>query len=248
MPDGKPPSSPNDLSQGECALVTGAAGGIGSAVVERFLKRGLKVGSMVLPGQEAPGGLELPTEATDEAQVNRAAQRCAEELGPARWVVHTVGITGNGPFADVALDEWNRVVDVNLTSTFLLARAVYPHLKRTLGALVLYSSTNAINGGNALSGPAYTAAKAGIIGVTRYLAREWADDGIRVNCIAPGPIDTPMLDRLGPQRRAELAKRAPLGRLGTAEECAALTDFLCSEEAGHITGTVNNLSGGLVLD
>ena len=232
----------------ECALVSGAAGGIGSAVVERFVKRGASVGAMVLPGQEAPGGLALPAEATDEAQVAKAVERCAEELGAPRWVVHTVGITGEGPFADVALDDWNRVVDVNLTSTFLLARAVYPHLRQTRGAMVLYSSTNAINGGNALSGPAYTAAKAGIIGVARYLAREWAEDGIRVNCIAPGPIDTPMLDRLGPERRALLAERAPLGRLGTAEECAAMTDFLCSDAAGHMTGTITNISGGLLLD
>ena len=236
------------MRSGECALVTGAAGGIGSAVVRRFVGRGLKVGAMVLPGQEAEAGLVLPAEATDEAQVNNAVARCAEELGAPRWVVHTVGITGEGPLAEVALEDWNRVVDVNLTSTFLLARAVYPHLRRTQGALVLYSSTNAINGGNELSGPAYTAAKAGIIGVTRYLAREWAEYGIRVNCIAPGPIDTPMLDRLGPERRAALGKRAPLGRLGTAEECAALTDFLCSENADHMTGTVNNISGGLLLD
>ena len=203
---------------------------------------------MVLPGQQAPAGLLLPAEATDEEQVSRAVAQCAEKLGPPRWVVHTVGITGKGPFVDVSLDDWNHVMDVNLTSAFLLARAVYPFLKQTRGALLMYSSTNAINGGNELSGPAYTAAKAGIIGMVRYLAREWAEDGIRVNCIAPGPIDTPMLDRLGPERRASLAKRAPLGRLGTAEECAALTDFLCSEAAGHMTGTVTNLSGGLVLD
>ena len=203
---------------------------------------------MVLPGQQAPAGLLLPAEATDEEQVSRAVAQCAEELGPPRWVVHTVGITGKGPFVDVSLDDWNHVMDVNLTSTFLLARAAYPFLKQTRGALLMYSSTNAINGGNELSGPAYTAAKAGIIGIVRYLAREWAGDGIRVNCIAPGPIDTPMLDRLGPDRRAFLARRAPLGRLGTAEECAALTDFLCSGAAGHMTGTVTNLSGGLVLD
>ncbi len=232
----------------ECALVTGAAGGIGSAVVERFTERGLAVGAMVLPGQEAGTGLSLPAEATDEEQVKRAVAQCAEELGPPRWVVHTVGITGKGPFVDVSLADWQQIVDVNLTSTFLLARAVYPHLKQTRGAMVLYSSTNAINGGNELSGPAYTAAKAGIIGVVRYLSREWAEDGIRVNCIAPGPIDTPMLDRLGPERRELLAKRAPLGRLGTAAECAGLTDFLCSDAAEHMTGTITNLSGGLLLD
>lgn len=232
----------------ECALVTGAAGGIGSAVVERFVQRDLAVGSMVLPGQKAPGGLSLPTEATDEEQVAQAVARCVEELGPPRWVVHTVGITGEGPLVDVSLEDWQQIVDVNLTSTFLLARAVYPHLKKTRGAMVLYSSTNAINGGNELSGPAYTAAKAGIIGVVRYLAREWAEYGIRVNCIAPGPIDTPMLDRLGPQRREFLAKRAPLGRLGTAGECASLTNFLCSKAADHMTGTVTNLSGGLLID
>ena len=177
-----------------------------------------------------------------------AVAKCAGELGPPRWVVHTVGITGEGPFVDVSLEDWNRVVDVNLTSTFLLARAVHPYLRQTRGAMLLYSSTNAINGGNELSGPAYTAAKAGIIGIVRYLAREWAKDGIRVNAIAPGPIDTPMLDRLGPERRAFLAERAPLGRLGTAEECAAMTDFLCSDAAGHITGTIANISGGLLLD
>ncbi len=236
------------MSSGECALVTGAAGGIGSAVVERFARRGLDVGAMVLPGQEAPDGLALPADATDEAQVNEAVARCARELGPPRWVVHTVGLVGKGPFSDVTLGEWRRVVDANLTSTYLLARAVHPHLKRTRGALVLYSSTNAINGGNELSGPAYTAAKAGIIGVVRYLAREWAEDGIRVNCIAPGPVDTPMLDRLGPERRAHLAKRTPLGRLGTAGECAALTDFLCSGNGDHLTGTITNFSGGLLLD
>ena len=235
-------------NKSECALVTGAAGGIGSAVVERFINRGLQVGAMVLPGQEAPGGLTLPAEATDEEQVAQAVARCVEELGPPRWVVHTVGITGKGPLLDVSLTDWEQVVDVNLTSTFLLARAVHPYLKQTRGAMLMYSSTNAINGGNELSGPAYTAAKAGIIGIVRYLAREWADDGIRVNCIAPGPIDTPMLDRLGPERRAYLAERAPLGRLGTAEECAGLTNFLCSDAAGHMTGTITNLSGGLVLD
>ena len=232
----------------ECALVTGAAGGIGSAVVERFIQRGLAVGAMVLPGQQAPAGLTLAAEATNEEHVEQAVAQCAEELGPPRWVVHTVGITGKGPLAEVPLDAWEEVVNVNLTSTFLLARAVYPYLKQTRGAIVAYSSTNAINGGNELSGPAYTAAKAGIIGLVRYLAREWAGDGIRVNCIAPGPIDTPMLDRLGPDRRAELAERAPLGRLGTAAECAGLTDFLCSDAAGHMTGTITNLSGGLVLD
>ena len=236
------------MSAAECALVTGAAGGIGSAVVERFIRRGLAVGAMILPGQEAPAGLALPAEATDETQVAEAVARCAEELGPPRWVVHTVGITGKGPLVKVSLDDWRQVVDANLTSTFLLARAVYPWLKKTRGAMLMYSSTNAINGGNELSGPAYTAAKAGIIGVVRYLAREWAEDGIRVNCIAPGPIDTPMLDRLGPERRAQLARRSPLGRLGTAEECADLTDFLCSDAAAHMTGTVTNLSGGLVLD
>ena len=232
----------------ECALVTGAAGGIGSAIVERFIQRGLAVGAMVLPGQQAPAGLTLPAEATDEEQVKQAVAQCAEELGLPRWVVHTVGITGKGPLAEVPLDAWEDVVNVNLTSTFLLARAVHPYLKQTRGAMVMYSSTNAINGGNELSGPAYTAAKAGIIGLVRYLAREWASDGIRVNCIAPGPIDTPMLDRLGPERRADLAKKAPLGRLGTAAECAGLTDFLCSDAAGHMTGTITNLSGGLVLD
>ena len=111
------------------------------------------------------------------------------------------------------------------------------------------SSTNGLNGGTALSGPAYAVAKAGIINLTRYLAREWASDGIRVNCLAPGPIDTPMVtQRFSSDVIEKLRRSVPLQRLGTADEIAHAIDYLTSERAGFVTGTVMNLSGGVVLD
>lgn len=141
------------------------------------------------------------------------------------------------------------MLDVNLTSAFLVVRATH-HLLGASGSgrLLLVSSTNGINGGSTLSGPAYAAAKAGVINLSRYLAREWSGDGIRVNCVAPGPVDTPMLARLDAATIDGLVAATPLGRLATAGDVAAVIRHLCSGAAGFLTGTVHNVSGGLLLD
>jgi NAD(P)-dependent dehydrogenase (short-subunit alcohol dehydrogenase family) len=111
------------------------------------------------------------------------------------------------------------------------------------------ASTNGLNGGTALSGPAYAVAKAGIVNLTRYLAREWARDGIRVNCLAPGPIETPMVtDRFDAETIEALIRSVPLRRLGQPDDIAHAIDYLTSARAGFVTGTVMNLSGGLVFD
>ena len=112
--------------------------------------------------------------------------------------------------------------------------------------MVLLGSSNGISGGSALSGAAYAVAKAGVHNLTRYLAKEWAADGIRVNALAPGPIDTAMVARLDGATRSVLRRDVPLGRFGTADEVAAHVLFLCSRHAAWQTGTVTNLSGGLV--
>lgn len=228
------------------AWVTGAAGGIGRAVVAALAADGWTVEAtdLVVPADPSPSARWSSLDSTDEASV----ARFAAGLPACGAVVHLAGRTGRGPLTEVTSAEWRALLEVNLTSAFLVARAAAPLLASARGCLVLCASSNGINGGSALSGPAYAVAKAGIINLTRYLAREWARAGVRVNCVAPGPIDTPMLDRLGEDVRQSLARAVPLGRVGRAEEVAASVRFLCSPDAGFLTGTVHNVSGGLVLD
>jgi NAD(P)-dependent dehydrogenase (short-subunit alcohol dehydrogenase family) len=232
------------------AWVTGAAGGIGRAVVDALREAGLRVlATDLLPPQvtAVPGVEWLPLDVTDETAVAGFA-RTLERAGPCAAVIHLAGRAGRGPLTAISSQEWRELLEVNLTSAFLVARAAHPALRAGRGSLLLCASSNGLNGGSALSGPAYAVAKAGIINLTRYLAREWAADGVRVNCIAPGPIDTPMLERLDDGVRAGLAAATLVGRVGRPEDVAATIRFLCSDQASFITGTVHNLSGGLVLD
>jgi NAD(P)-dependent dehydrogenase (short-subunit alcohol dehydrogenase family) len=237
--------------EGRVAWVTGAAGGIGRATVARLARAGYHVeASDLLPAPETrlAGVRWSRLDVTDEAAVNAAAADLRDRLGRLDAVVHLAGRTGRGPLVSMSLAEWNEGLEVNLTTAFLVARAAFPLLKVARGTLVLVSSTNGLNGGSALSGPAYAAAKAAVLNLTRYLAREWAPDGVRTNCVAPGPVDTPMLARLGRATADRLAAATPLGRLATADDVAATIEHLCSEAAAFLTGTVHNVSGGLELD
>jgi NAD(P)-dependent dehydrogenase (short-subunit alcohol dehydrogenase family) len=172
-----------------------------------------------------------------------------ETHGRLDHVVHLAGAAGSGPIDSVSRAEWQRLIDVNLTSAFLLAKAVHTALAATRGTLTLTSSTNGINGGSGLSGPAYAVAKAGIINLTRYLAKEWAGEGIRVNCLAPGPITTPMVTgRFTPDVLEKLRTAVPLGELGEPAHVAHAIDYLTSSAAAFVTGTVMNISGGMLLD
>lgn len=235
------------------ALVTGAAGGIGRAAVQVLLRDGFAVFATDRALASLPCAFDAAFDAfsadvTDEAQVTAAIVACRKRFGGLDAVVHLAGASGKGPLSDVSLAEWRELIEVNLTSAFLVARAAGPLLKERQGALLLTASTNALNGGSALSGPAYAVAKAGIINLSRYLAKEWAPDRVRVNCIAPGPVDTPMLQRLPADVRTSLDRLVPLGRAATAAEVAEIIAFLCSPRAAYLTGTVMNVSGGLVLD
>jgi 3-oxoacyl-[acyl-carrier protein] reductase len=235
------------------ALVTGAAGGIGRATVAALMRDGFAVAAVDLALADLPCAFDALFEAvsadvTDEAAVTRAVARCVERFGGLDCVVHLAGAVGRGPLVDVTAEEWRRLLDVNLTSAFLVAKSAYAQLRHRRGVLVLTSSTNARNGGSALSGPAYAVAKAGILNLARYLAKEWGGDGIRVNCVAPGPVDTQMLSRLPGETREALRQAIPLGRVASADDVASSIAFLCSPQAAYLTGVALNVSGGLVLD
>jgi 3-oxoacyl-[acyl-carrier protein] reductase len=235
------------------AFVTGAAGGIGRAAVAALRARRMRVFGTDLALAEIPCGepdfLTASLDVTDERAVLQSVARARAEFGRIDHVVHLAGRAGAGPVTAVSRADWDALLAVNLTSAFLLAKAAFEPLRASRGSLTLMSSSNGRNGGTILSGPAYAVAKAGIINLTRYLAREWAGDGIRVNCLAPGPIETPMvMDRFAPDVIEKLRSSVPLQRLGTAADVAHAIDYLTSERAGFVTGTVMNLSGGVVLD
>ena len=237
-------------------LVTGAAGGLGRAVVARLRECGHRVWATDLALAEIPCAAPMSVsslDVTDAAAVQECVARIEGEWGRLDHVVHLAGRAGRGPLDDVTLDDWNALLAVNLTSAFVLAKAAHRALARSKGTLTLTSSTNGLNGGSALSGPAYAVAKAGIVNLVRYLAKEWAGEGIRVNCIAPGPIATPMVTgRFQGEALAALERSVPLaredGRIGTPNHFAHAVEYLLSPAAAFVTGTVMNLSGGVVLD
>jgi 3-oxoacyl-[acyl-carrier protein] reductase len=241
---------PNSASA--VAFVTGAAGGIGRVVVSRLRARGMRVFASDLALADLPcadGGFAATSlDVTREADVVAAVARCHASFGRVDHVVHLAGKAGRGPLEAVSFAEWRELLAVNLDSAFLLAQAAREFLVASRGTLTLMASTNGINGGSELSGPAYAVAKAGVINLMRYLAKEWAPQGVRVNCLAPGPIETPMLARFDVSVRARLVASVPLQRFGTPEEIATAVDYLTSDAAGFTTGTVMNISGGVVLD
>lgn len=232
--------------QGRVALVAGAAGGIGLETVELLRRCGARV--VAFDQALAPGDVSVQGDATQEADLARAVRHALDGFGRLDWVVNAVGTVGQGPLRATSPEDWRRLLAINLDSAFLLARVAQDALVKSRGALVLISSTNGRNGGGSLSGPAYAVAKAGVLNLSRYLAREWATDGVRVNCIAPGPVDTPMLDRLGPDVLRDLKNSVPLGHFAQPQEVASAVAYLCSAHAVSMTGTCLNISGGLLLD
>jgi NAD(P)-dependent dehydrogenase (short-subunit alcohol dehydrogenase family) len=235
------------------AFITGAAGGLGRAAVAALRERGMRIYATdlalaALPCGD-PGFVAASLDVASEAAVGEQVELALREFGRVDHVVHLAGCAGQGPIDRVSSAEWHRLLEVNLNSAFYLAKAAHSALAATRGSLILTSSTNALNGGSALSGPAYAVAKAGLVNLMRYLAKEWGPEGIRVNCLAPGPIETPMVTgRFPPEVLASLQASVPLRRLGQPLHVAHAIAYLTSPDAAFVTGTVQNVSGGLVLD
>lgn len=211
-------------------LVTGGDGGIGKACVGWLEERGYEV--LVLDrarGHDACDGETVRT------LINGA---------PLSAVIHGAGSVGSGGILEGTVDEWRRVLDDNLVSAMVVLQAAIPQLVDG-ASVVLFSSVNGRHGGNRLSGPAYAAAKAGIIGLTRNAAKELAERRIRVNALAPGPVETPMLDRLTAQELEGLRRGMPLGSITSADEIAATVGWLLSDAARSVTGAVIDINGGM---
>jgi len=231
-------------------LVTGGNRGIGLACALAFAADGHRVA--VTCRSEAPaelvdaGILAVPCDVTDSATVDAAFATIEEELGPVEVLVANAGITRDGLVLRMSDGDFTDVLDANLTGAFRVARrAVRGMMKARWGRIILVSS---IAGRIGQTGQAnYAASKAGLVGLGRSLAKEFASRNVTVNVVAPGPILTDMLAALPEEQQADYAEAVPLGRLGQAGEVAAAVTFLASDGAAYVTGAVLPVDGGLFM-
>jgi len=237
---------------GRVAIVTGGAGGIGLAVGRRLAAAGAKVvlvdlrRDAVSAAAESlgPGATGVQADVGSAADVEGLVARTLEREGRIDILINNAGIMGrHAPLWELSVDEWNHVLAVDLTSVFLVSRAIVPHMRaRHSGAIVSVASIAGKEGTPNLI--PYTVAKAGIIAFTKALGKEVVADGIRVNCVAPGVIDTPLLGQLPETATQIMLSKAPMGRFGTADEVAAVVQFLVSDDASFVTSQCFDASGG----
>ncbi|OBI14074.1 short-chain dehydrogenase [Mycobacterium sp. E2327] len=227
------------------AVVTGGGSGIGQAVAQRLRADGLDVATIDLRPSEAD--FAFTADVTDRPQVDAALAAIRAQLGPVTVLVNAAGLDGFKRFTNITFDEWRRVVDVNLNGVFHVTQAVLPDMVEAgWGRIVNISSSSTHSGAPYMSH--YVAAKSAVNGLTKSLALEYGPNGITVNAVPPGFIDTPML-RAAEQHgylgdiEATIA-RTPVRRMGRPEDIAAACAFLISEEAGYITGQILGVNGG----
>ena len=240
------------------ALVTGASRGIGRATAEAFARAGYQVAANYCRSKEQieqfsaqmerEGCAVIPVQAdvSDPEQVERMVQTVQRQFGHIDVLVCNAGIVRQGLLTDFSPADWRQMMAVNLDGTFYCCRSVLPGMiRRRSGCIITTSSIWGITG--ASCEVPYSAAKAGIIGLTRALAKEVGPSGIRVNCIAPGVIDTEMNGNLTPEVMAQLREETPLGTIGTPKQVADLALYLAGEGASFLTGQVISPNGGFLI-
>jgi NAD(P)-dependent dehydrogenase (short-subunit alcohol dehydrogenase family) len=233
---------------GKRAFVTGAASGIGLAVVRRLAAEGAEAAGFDL--QESPAAISLVGDVAREAEVKAAVERAAAELGGLDIVIANAAtqlIEGDARVDTLDVETWQRTIDVNLTGVFLTAKHGAQALLASGGGAIVCTGSAAGAYGIAGGLDAYSASKAGVHGLVRVIAADYAGDGIRVNGVLPGLTDTPMNDwwRHDETRVAEAVRAVPLGRVGNAAEVAAVIAFLASDDASYVTGALWPVDGGL---
>jgi NAD(P)-dependent dehydrogenase (short-subunit alcohol dehydrogenase family) len=248
--------------KGKVAIITGSSKGIGEGCARVFAREGAcvvvtsrheKEGAAVAEGINAAGGTAIALEAdvSDSGQVQRMIEKTLSRFGKLDILVNNAGQHLSKNIEKTSEEEWVHIIETNLKSVFLCSKYAIPHLRKTRGCIVNMSSMVGIVGqGN--SG-AYSSTKGGIIAMTKGMALDFAPDGIRVNCICPGWIETPLVNLWFAQQDNEAESRKyihsvhPLGRIGTSEECGEAALFLASDSSSFITGTVLAVDGGVTL-
>lgn len=225
---------------GRTAVVTGGAQGIGAAIVKRLETSGATVRVWDLVSPDASAAVDV----TDVAAVERATEEAVADLGRIDILIHNAGIAGvNAPTAQYPVEEWDRVLKVNLTSQFLCCRAVVPHMvAHGYGRIVNIASIAGKEGNpNAV---AYSASKAGVIALTKSLGKELAETGVLVNCVTPAAARTAIFDQMTKEHVAYMLSKIPMHRFVSVDEIASLVCWLATEDCAFSTGGVFDLSGG----
>ncbi|MCW2249359.1 NAD(P)-dependent dehydrogenase (short-subunit alcohol dehydrogenase family) [Azospirillum fermentarium] len=247
------------LLSNKVCVITGAASrrGIGRATARLFALHGGRAIILDLDeGQAAEAALELgeahrglACDVTDKEACFAAARRVVDEFGRIDVLVNNAGITQPLRFMDIGPENYDAVMDVSLRGTLYMSQAVLPHMReKRAGSIVCMSSVSAQRGGGIFGGPHYSAAKAGVLGLAKALAREAGPDGIRVNSITPGLIQTDITGgKLTDALRAEILKGIPLNRLGDADDVARACLFLASDLSSYITGATLDVNGGMLI-
>lgn len=236
-------------------MVTGAGSGIGRASALALAAEGCRILAVdldraavaALAAEQGEGWAAHAADVADAAGAEAIAAAALDRFGRLDVFVHCAGVYETGDLATVDAEQWDRVSAINLRGTYLCARAAIAAMApRGWGRVVTFSSMAAETGGYT-AGPAYVASKAGVLGLTRSLAVAAGPDGVTVNCLCPGIIETPMTAVIDPESKRETIARTPLRRTGTPEEVAAVVVMLCSEGAGFVTGVHLDVNGGLVM-
>jgi 3-oxoacyl-[acyl-carrier protein] reductase len=242
--------------RGKVVVITGGGGDIGRACARLFAAEGaavaisdvkLEAAQAVAAEAERQGvpALALRTDVTDPADVARLFDQTAERLGAVDVLVNNAGIFQSRPLDDLSAEDWDRVMDVNLKGVFLCSQAALRHMKpRRAGAIVSIASLAGQVGG-IHAGANYATSKAGVISLTKSLAKNAGPHGVRVNCVNPGVIDTAMTQPWPPEVRESMVRQTPLGRLGRPDEVARVIVFLASDAASFVHGAHVDINGGI---
>jgi 3-oxoacyl-[acyl-carrier protein] reductase len=239
---------------GKTALITGATGGLGGAIARALHQQGAVVALSGTRGEvldQLAGELRervhvLACNLADKAQVETLVPKSEERMGRLDILVANAGVTRDNLLVQLSDEAWDEVIAVNLTATFRLARAaIKGMMRRRFGRIIGITSVVAVTGNPGQGN--YVAAKAGMIGMVKSLAQEYARRSVTANCIAPGFIATPMTDKLNEKQRDAILARVPAGRLGGAADVAAAAVFLASDEASYITGQTLHVNGGMAM-